>query len=95
MCSSVSNSRFLANVKEHATLSAGASVDHGVEVEVTEKHGNGAAGRGYHGASCSATQALRVDVDAGSIVTRRNKVIVKNKRAKLPVILKAIRVQFG
>ena len=30
-CGSVINS--LENVKEHATLSAGASVDHGVEVE--------------------------------------------------------------
>lgn len=28
----------LANVKEHATLSVGASVDHGVEVETTGEH---------------------------------------------------------
>jgi hypothetical protein len=37
---------FLPNVKEHATLSARASVDHGVDVEVTEDHVNRAADRG-------------------------------------------------
>jgi hypothetical protein len=37
---------FLANVKEHATLSAGASVDHGVEVGTTQEHVNRAADRG-------------------------------------------------
>ena len=36
----------LANVKEHATLSAGASVNHGVGVETTEEHVNRAADRG-------------------------------------------------
>ena len=36
----------LANVKEHATLSAGASVDHGDDVEVTKEHVNRAADRG-------------------------------------------------
>jgi len=36
----------VANVKEHATLSAGASVDHGVDVEITENHVNRAADRG-------------------------------------------------
>ena len=35
-----------ANVKEHATLSAGASVDHGVEVECRKRHENRAADRG-------------------------------------------------
>jgi hypothetical protein len=35
-----------SNVKEHATLSAGASVDHGVDVEVTKGHVNWAADRG-------------------------------------------------
>ena len=34
------------NVKEHATLSAGASVDHGVEVEGRKGHENRAADRG-------------------------------------------------
>ena len=34
------------NVKEHATLSAGASVDHGVDVEVTKGHVNSEADRG-------------------------------------------------
>lgn len=37
---------FLPNVKEHATLSAGVSVDHGVEVEPTVNHVNRAADRG-------------------------------------------------
>ena len=36
----------MANAKEHATLSAGASVDHGVEVETTGQHVNRAADRG-------------------------------------------------
>jgi len=35
-----------SNVKEHATLSAGASVDHGVEVQTTQEHENRAADRG-------------------------------------------------
>ena len=34
------------NVKEHATLSAGASFDHGVDVKTTEDHKNRAADRG-------------------------------------------------
>ena len=34
---------FLHNVKEHATLSAGAHFDHGVEVETTDDHANRAA----------------------------------------------------
>jgi hypothetical protein len=34
------------NVKEHATLSARARVDHGVEVKTTEDHENRAADRG-------------------------------------------------
>jgi hypothetical protein len=42
----------LHNVKEHATLSAGASVDHGVEVETTEKHVNRAADRGCCVSTC-------------------------------------------
>jgi hypothetical protein len=37
---------FLQNVKEHAPLSAGASVDHGVEVEGRKWHVNRAADRG-------------------------------------------------
>lgn len=35
-----------ANVKEHAPLSARASVDHGVDVETTEMHVNREADRG-------------------------------------------------
>jgi len=44
----------LENVKEHATLSAGATVDHGVEVETTEEHVNRAADRGCCVSTCSA-----------------------------------------
>ena len=47
------DSSFLHNVKEHAPLSAEASVDHGVEVETTEEHRNRAADRGCCGSSCS------------------------------------------
>jgi hypothetical protein len=36
----------LSNVKEHATLAAGARVDHVVNVEVTKGHVNRAADRG-------------------------------------------------
>ena len=36
----------MQNVKEHATLSAGAHVDHGVEVKTSEDHENRAADRG-------------------------------------------------
>ncbi len=36
----------MANVKEHATLSARASVDHGVGVGVKKRHVNRAADRG-------------------------------------------------
>ncbi len=38
--------KFLENVKEHATLSARARVDHGVDVDTTEKHVNRTADRG-------------------------------------------------
>jgi hypothetical protein len=43
------------NVKEHATLSAGASVDHGVEVGITVEHENRAADRGCCVSTCSAS----------------------------------------
>ena len=46
---------FLPNVKEHATLSAGARVDHGVEVKITGDHVNKAADRGCCVSSCSAS----------------------------------------
>jgi hypothetical protein len=42
------------NVKEHAPLSARASVDHGVEVETTGEHVNRAADRGCCVSACSA-----------------------------------------
>jgi len=44
---------FEHNVKEHAPLSAGASVDHGVEVGITADHVNRAADRGCCVSSCS------------------------------------------
>ena len=50
---------FLANVKEHATLSAGASVDHGVEVETTGEHVNRAADRGCCVSTCWASSVCR------------------------------------
>jgi len=53
------------NVKEHAPLSAGASVDHGVEVETTGEHINRAADRGCCGSSCSA---LRIHLTLTSIL---------------------------
>ena len=43
------------NVKAHATLSAGASVDHGVDVVTTQEHENRAADRGCCVASCWAS----------------------------------------
>ena len=49
----------MANAKEHATLSAGASVDHGVEVETTGEHVNRAADRGLTGSACSASWGSR------------------------------------
>jgi hypothetical protein len=42
----------LANVKEYATLSEGASIDHGVEVETTQKHENVAADRSCCVSTC-------------------------------------------
>lgn len=42
----------LPDVKKHATLSAGASVDHGVDVETTEKHANRAADRVCYVSTC-------------------------------------------
>ena len=48
----------LENVKEHATLSAGASVDHWVEVGITGEHVNRAADRGCSVSTCSACLIL-------------------------------------
>jgi hypothetical protein len=45
---------FQTNVKEHATLSARARVDHGVGVKTTEDHVNRAADRGCCVSTCSA-----------------------------------------
>ena len=42
----VAENILLPNVKEHATLSARASVDHGVDVRTTKRHVNRAADRG-------------------------------------------------
>ena len=46
------------NVKEHATLSAGAGVDHGIEVGNREEHVNRAADRGCCVSTCSASSFL-------------------------------------
>ena len=52
--------QFFCRDKEHAALSAFASVAHGVEVKTTEDHVNRAAGRGCHGATCSAGLCLLI-----------------------------------
>ena len=52
----------MQNVKEHATLSAGASVDHGVEVGTTENHVNRAADRGCCVSTCSASWLIWITV---------------------------------
>ena len=49
-----------SNVKEHATLSAGAHVDHGVKVGDTEDHVNRAADRGCCVSACSLLLHLGV-----------------------------------
>jgi len=49
----------LDNVKEHAPLSARASVDHGVKVETTQEHLNRAADRGCCVSTCSAILFFR------------------------------------
>ena len=59
------------NVKEHATLSAGASVDHGVEVETTGNHVNRTADRGCCVSPCSASDLL--DVVARSMKSYTNR----------------------
>jgi len=56
---------FLANVKEHAPLSARASVDHGVDVETTDEHVNRAADRGCSVSSCSLLQFVVLSGHAG------------------------------
>ena len=58
---------FLENAKEHSPLSAGAGVDHGVEVETTEDHVNRAADRGCCVSSCSLLPILgAVDLSSAS-----------------------------
>jgi len=53
----------LENVKEHAPLSARASVDHGVEVETTGEHENRAADRAAdRGCRVSACSTSSVDI---------------------------------
>ena len=61
--------QFLPNVKEHATLSAGASVDHGGEVKTTGEHVNRAADRGCCVSSCSDSSLhWRYKVKCGDVV---------------------------
>ena len=47
--------RLPPNVKEHAPLAAGASFDHGVDVDTTKEHVNRAADRGCCVSACSAS----------------------------------------
>jgi hypothetical protein len=54
-CCSKNGSISLSNVKEHAPLSARASVDHGVEGETTGDHVNRAADRGCCVSPCCAS----------------------------------------
>ena len=49
---------YLENVKEHAPLSAGANVDHGVKVKTTGEHENRAADRGCCVSPCSISSFL-------------------------------------
>ena len=61
--------RFLPqNVKEHAPLSAGASVDHGVDVGTTEEHVKRAADRGCCVSSCCASSFRVVVTGSGKTV---------------------------
>ena len=46
-------SSYLPNVPEHAPLSAGANVEHGVDAKTTEEHENTAADRGCCVPPCS------------------------------------------
>jgi hypothetical protein len=55
--SGISHSNSLANVKEHAPLSAGASVDHGVEDVIMEDHVNRTADMGCCVSTCSLYSA--------------------------------------
>ncbi len=50
----------LENVKEHATLSARAHFDHGVEVGTKEEHVNRAADRGCCVSTCCASDSIGV-----------------------------------
>jgi len=61
--------KFMQNVKEHATLSAGASVDHGVEVESTEEHVNRATDRGCCVSTCWALFVLLEEGNHLSVLT--------------------------
>lgn len=63
-----------ANVKEHATLSARARVDHGVDVENTEDHVNRAADRGCCVSTCSAC-ILERDESGFTVVVSRLEVL--------------------
>jgi hypothetical protein len=59
---------FLPNAKEHAPLSAGASVDHGVEVEATGEHENRAADRGCCVSTCSESSFVEVPITSGMMI---------------------------
>jgi hypothetical protein len=58
------------SAKEHATLSAGASVDHGFEVGITGEHVNRAADRGCCVSSCWASSFSEVEALVSSFARR-------------------------
>ena len=68
----------LSNVKEHATLSAGASVDHGVEVGITGEHVNRAADRGCCVSSCSPLLICGLGLHEGH--QRRDNLSIRNTK---------------
>ena len=53
-------------------MEAGASVDHGVEVEATEDHGNRAADRGCCASACGAENLLRLGMSERIVLISNN-----------------------
>ena len=76
---------FVSNVKEHATLSAWAHVDHGVEVGITEEHVNRAADRCCSVSTCSGSfvygeEAVLLNANTTDLMPR-----MSNKIPTIPV----------
>ena len=83
------------NVKEHATLSAGASVERGVEVKTTEEHENMAADGGCCASSCSPScfRLEVVDHGNGEVLTWIDQEI-SERHPKPLMAVKAFKVVF-